>query len=586
MGTVSSMYQAAPSQLSQLAGIGTAAYGVSQMKEGGEVQGYAVGGGITGLLKDEQLQQRTQMPTVSMLAKMAAQDELQARAQMRAGATAQQAPQGDQPSVADEYMASRGIANLPTDEINMAGGGILAFAGGGDEGKKRYMPLWERAEKQRLEKGSIYSPDFGTPIDDRQAALDARKAEEAAARETPAWESDFYPQGQGEAWDAIGDALMYSSDKAAMEKRATEKASAVESNASDALRGKSRKDSRAARKAKEDKRPPVAQPQQSKTAPAAAAEAKPRPVSAATAGTAPAESGLSLAQVQAMHRGDPSTRQAYIDQMDLANAAREDTFKQGIANIKRDQEALGEYGTEREAKLKKQEEGLAGLEKRNKSMAFIEAGLAIMSGNSANAFENIGKGALVGTKAYREGMDKIDAKRTKLDEAFMNLYDIRRGEKVANKKELRAAENALETAKADSAKTMADVTGKLFDADRADSRAAIDTYTKIKEGELDRASREQVANIGANATMSAAKYRASTLTEYQRSQLRNQAASEVDKALAKNVRLQMQAAKDPSIRDRMIEKAYNERLNAAGASGGQADAGGVTMNFDAQGNPI
>jgi hypothetical protein len=37
MGTVQSMYQPAPSGLSQLAGLGTAAYGVSQMKEGGEV---------------------------------------------------------------------------------------------------------------------------------------------------------------------------------------------------------------------------------------------------------------------------------------------------------------------------------------------------------------------------------------------------------------------------------------------------------------------------------------------------------------------------------------------------------------------
>jgi len=37
MGTVQSMYAPPPSQLSQLAGIGTAAYGVSQMAEGGEV---------------------------------------------------------------------------------------------------------------------------------------------------------------------------------------------------------------------------------------------------------------------------------------------------------------------------------------------------------------------------------------------------------------------------------------------------------------------------------------------------------------------------------------------------------------------
>lgn len=38
MGTVSSMYQPAPSQLSQLAGLGTAAYGISRMAKGGEVK--------------------------------------------------------------------------------------------------------------------------------------------------------------------------------------------------------------------------------------------------------------------------------------------------------------------------------------------------------------------------------------------------------------------------------------------------------------------------------------------------------------------------------------------------------------------
>jgi hypothetical protein len=37
MGTVQSMYQPAPSALSQIAGLGTAAYGVSKMAEGGEV---------------------------------------------------------------------------------------------------------------------------------------------------------------------------------------------------------------------------------------------------------------------------------------------------------------------------------------------------------------------------------------------------------------------------------------------------------------------------------------------------------------------------------------------------------------------
>jgi len=37
MGTVQSMYQPAPNQLSQIAGLGAAAYGVSKMAEGGQV---------------------------------------------------------------------------------------------------------------------------------------------------------------------------------------------------------------------------------------------------------------------------------------------------------------------------------------------------------------------------------------------------------------------------------------------------------------------------------------------------------------------------------------------------------------------
>ena len=44
MGTVNSMYTATPSPVSQLAGLGTAAYGLSKMAEGGSVKGYAEGG--------------------------------------------------------------------------------------------------------------------------------------------------------------------------------------------------------------------------------------------------------------------------------------------------------------------------------------------------------------------------------------------------------------------------------------------------------------------------------------------------------------------------------------------------------------
>ena len=287
---------------------------------------------------------------------------------------------------------------------------------------------------------------------------------------------------------------------------------------------------------------------------------------------------MGLAELRAMHAADPAAAQKYIDQMDLANAANEDVARQGIATIKRDQKEMGEYGTEREAKLKDQEAGLAGLEKRNQSMAFIDAGLAIMSGNSANAFENIGKGALVGTKAYKEGMDKIDTKRTKLDEAFMNLYDIRRGEKVANKKDLRTAENAFEQAKAQSEKTMADVTGKLYDGSRADSRAAIDAHVKMLEGNANRSATIEAARIAA-----AARGETKEMTPNQIVSARQTSISQVDKKIADTPGMSQAVQKDPTIRTRMLTQAFRE---AGVPSGGQGGDGNSTIQLDNQGKPI
>jgi hypothetical protein len=119
-------------------------------------------------------------------------------------------------------------------------------------------------------------------------------------------------------------------------------------------------------------------------------------------------------------------------------------------------------------------------------MALIEAGLAIMAGNSANAFENIGKGAMVGTKAYTTGMNRIQDRKEKLDESMIALDELRYGDKKASKKDLRDAEAAYNKAKQQTATALAAVTGKEADV-------AVDMYTK----QQDARSRENVARIAA-----------------------------------------------------------------------------------------
>jgi hypothetical protein len=109
---------------------------------GGLIGNYAQGG-ITGLLSDQQIDQRQRMSGISDLARMALQAEEMERAQVRAaqqGIMAQmtQQPQG---TVADEEMAriaaiEQGIGgldvpeNLVGDEYTAAGGGIVAFSAG------------------------------------------------------------------------------------------------------------------------------------------------------------------------------------------------------------------------------------------------------------------------------------------------------------------------------------------------------------------------------------------------------------------------------------------------------------------------
>jgi len=542
MGTVQSMYAPPPSQLSQVAGLGATAYGISRMAEGGAVKGYAVGGGITGLLNDSQLQQRTQMPTVSTLGRMAAQDEMQDRAQMRSG-SAQQAPQDGQPSVADEYMMSRGVASLPTGEMDFAGGGILAFAAGD------VIPGPANPDPRR---GANY-PQYGRMPSPPMSA--AERAEFERKKEM----------------GGLGLAYEYLSNIGRDD-------------------GQVRRDAIGKEAASEEMTKPYNDSQRFANQ---AAANQPGVTGQAEQGAPPADTGGKTGQGGAgigapramgkdgfvdMFKTPSGTFDAMRTEQGNVNKAKEDVANKSRASLEKDQKEMGEYGTEREAKLKDQEAGLAGLEKRNQSMAFIEAGLAIMSGNSANAFENIGKGALIGTKAYKEGMDKIDTKRTKLDEAFMNLYDIRRGETVANKKELRAAETAFESAKVDSAQALANITGEETKNNLTSFSKGIDAYLTSKQSALDNASRERIAGASNEAAITAAQLRSDGKERGYRLQAERavQAALKTDFALAAKVRND----KTGQVMRDLIRDKYNE------LGGGQDNSGDSTMDYTLQGQRI
>jgi hypothetical protein len=254
-------------------------------------------------------------------------------------------------------------------------------------------------------------------------------------------------------------------------------------------------------------------------------------------------------------------------EVEAAGKAGEKVESDLLAATKRDRDEMGLPGVEREKRQKAQEKALEGAEGKNFNMALIEAGLAIMAGNSANAFENIGKGAMVGTKAYTTGMERIQSRKEKLDESIAALDELRYSTAKVGKKELREREAAVNKAKQQTATALAAVTGE-------EAKVAVDMYTK---------------NLDRQATLAAASMRSSKedgLTANQKAAIRDKAVDNVKQRLEKDFSLMGEVRKNPAKRDQLIQKEIDLLMGTQSTLGGATGAAPTRIRFDAQGNII
>jgi hypothetical protein len=163
------MYQAAPSQLSQLGGLaatGLGVYGASggfRAAKGGEVKSYAAGGVVGGV--EAQLMQM-EIPQLQQVAKTSPSVSIREKA---AEIIAQK-------QMAMQTKQSMGIDSLPAgnlDDIGMAGGGIVAFSG--------------------KDESLVKEPEFGTPeYDEKYGAPGSLKRKFKSVR-------DYYASPSSEA---------------------------------------------------------------------------------------------------------------------------------------------------------------------------------------------------------------------------------------------------------------------------------------------------------------------------------------------------------------------------------------------------
>jgi hypothetical protein len=169
---------------------------------------------------------------------------------------------------------------------------------------------------------------------------------------------------------------------------------------------------------------------------------------------------------------DPAeARLAALESKELADK------QEAKAALLRDQAKFDDAYKGREKRLSDRELDIGKQKDTNTGLAFLNAGLAIMStpGGLATA---IGKGAQVGTAQFAAGLDKIRSAQERLDEARDKMEDLKLNRAEMSAKEIRAAEKDIRNVGIDAEKRGIDGIRMAADVNRktADTmfKAAVD----------------------------------------------------------------------------------------------------------------
>jgi hypothetical protein len=199
-------------------------------------------------------------------------------------------------------------------------------------------------------------------------------------------------------------------------------------------------------------------------------------------------SAQSIKDMYALFAGKPEERQAKRDAIrgQLGELAGSETLsaQDYYRQLQTDIAARGDYGKDREAKLKGKEARVAKEEGQSGGLALLEAGLAMMSGTSTNAFANIGQGAMVGTAAYRKSMDKIADARDKLDDAYGRLEDVRYNQKNMDTKELREAKRDIDKTANAGLKSLINFAGQELNMDAEEAKTMFGGATHLQAAQI------------------------------------------------------------------------------------------------------
>jgi hypothetical protein len=380
-------------------------------------------------LQDFELQQYAQMHKNDPYIMSLAVHESNRRKDVR---NADQGAMQEQPKVADQMLAEmaprpaqpmpedQGIGQLNAGEMNFAGGGIIAFADGGDVERYQSQGLVQDPQLASLlaaRERYLRSNSDTSGIDQAIAALQAKSSQGPAQTAAPAnipMGGDFAEQMvQGITAPTLAAAPSFTPavnrsmlNKVEQPARANAAVYGAPAKAEDKGKGKGPTD----RGAPTDK----------------AAAKLPGTADLAT---------LYQDILGKQNYQDPAA--AGLLELESRERAAAAADRQAI---ERDAERFKDAYKGREGRLAEREADIGKQKGTNTGLAFLNAGLAIMStpGGLASA---IGKGAQVGTAQFAAGLDKIRSAQERLGEARDRLDDLKLNREETTAKELRAAEN-------------------------------------------------------------------------------------------------------------------------------------------------
>lgn len=392
------------------------------------------------MMPDQALQKYAMMHKDDPYIMALAVSESRRRKQMRAAGAMQNPAAQPQPKVADQALMEMGggVDQLPVQDMNFAGGGIVAFAGGGDvdryngaEKSYVYETPYDRMNRENRERAAMNAPqEIVLPAGTSQQEAEMVRMQNPTA--------NVRVEGSGSAWDALGRAFTYSSD---VEAAKTPQASY----------------------SNEGRRvPQVSVPAQAGGAGSAqAAGLGATPEAAALKGTP----GIGAPSV----KGAQQTAEQFYDtksmREDLAKYQQEEKDAVEAARKRRlEGKPEGKAYSKFEEMLQQEEAGAAKEKDEATGVAILKAGLAMMSGASPNAFANIGKGAMEGLGEYTGAMKDLKKAAKERQKAFADIENARRAEERDDWKTARdfedKADARLAKAREVGVKGIMDITGK------------------------------------------------------------------------------------------------------------------------------